>query len=82
MKLKELVSTMDRDTEFFIKSGGPELDGREICRLDGDIFADFADFDWLLEKEIKDVRINREWGAVEVTVYLQERYGGTIEMEG
>ena len=71
MKLRELVSTMAFDTDFFIKA--KELDGREICQLDGDIFANYADFDWLLDKEVQDASINRSYGAVEVTVCLQER---------
>lgn len=71
MKLRELVSTMALDTDFFIKA--EELDGREICRLDGDIFANYADFDCLLDKEVQSVSVNRSYGAVEVTVSLQER---------
>lgn len=76
MKLKELVESLDRDTDFKMHVNNAEQEGREVCRLDGSIFRDYVDFDWLMDKEIVSATVDRSWGALEVFIHLTERDDG------
>lgn len=72
MKLRELVESLDRDTDFKIYVNNAEQKGREVCKLDGSIFRDYVDFDWLMNKEIVSATVARSWGALEVFIHLDD----------
>ncbi len=73
MKVRELVDGLDPSVDFFIRAGGPVFDGRAICRVDGNIFREYTDFDWLLDKEIDRAELSTSMAAIEVTISLEER---------
>lgn len=81
MKLRELVNGMAADTDFFICAGNTEIDGRQLCQLEGTVFRNFSDFDWLLDKQIEAMEVDRDYGAIKVTINLIER-GTTHGEEG
>ena len=43
MKLRELVNRMEPSVDFYIAVANAEMDEREICLLDGDIFRKYKD---------------------------------------
>ena len=74
MKFRELVNRMEPSVDFYIAVANAEMDEREICLLDGDIFRKYKDFDWLLDKKIEKAEVDR--GGIYVTISLEERDDG------
>lgn len=73
MKLRELVKSTAKDTEFKILVSNAEMEDREVCKLDGNIFRNYTDFDWLLDKEVSEVSVVRGWGYLVCYIDLTER---------
>ncbi len=73
MKIRELVKSTAKDTEFKILVSNDEMEDREVCRLDGNIFRNYTDFDWLLDKEVSEVSLARGWGYLVCYINLTER---------
>lgn len=74
MKLRELVNRMEPSVDFYIAVDNAEMDEREICSLDGNIFRKYRDFDWLLDKKIEKAEVDR--GGIYITISLEERDDG------
>ena len=71
MKLRELVSIMPLDTELNIEVKG--LNGSGVFWINGGNLTNYAEFDWLLDKEVQGAGVSRNIGEFDVTVCLQER---------